>query len=321
MLQKPAEQICPICASMLVRRGREFSLDELFSLWKLVEFSNKAIEEHKKQSGYTQLYVCAVCKLEIFLPQIIGMPDFYIELQNDTSGSYYVGEKWDFQEALKDAKLGGSVIEIGCGPGVFLDRVQQIAEQVVGIEYNQRALVVARNKGLTVYEADDNELDCLKGRFDTAFSFHVLEHVSNPVEFIQDMLAWIKPGGKICLSVPNMGGPVKYISPCVSNMPPHHATRWHLKTFRALSEKLGLRVIRFSYEPLVKRDYYYYSSFAVSHWLSNMLPARYLKMVQVFAANSFELIFRILAIFNKTTIRSLKGQSLYVVLSKSENDK
>lgn len=318
-MHKPDELQCPICASALTRSGREFSLEELMSLWKPIIFSRETIEEHKKQSEYTQLYVCANCQFETFFPKIIGTPAFYIALQEDTADKYYVEEKWDFEEAIKDVQSATSVIEIGCGPGVFLEKARQAGGRVVGVEYNQRALEIARNKGLTVYEANDPNQEQLKDQFDIAFSFHVLEHVPDPVAFVEDMLKWVKPGGKIGLSVPNMDGPVQYINPCVSNMPPHHATRWKLKTFVALSEKLGLRVERFGYEPLAERDYYYYSNYAVSHWLSKVLPERLLQLVQRLTAYFFKLIFRILALVDKQTISSLKGQSIYVLLSKPES--
>lgn len=318
-LQNTAENMCPICAGTLTRSGREYSLDELLALWKPAVFSSATIEGHKKQSGYTRLYICSSCKFEIFLPQIIGTPDFYIELHNASSGSYYVDDKWDFQEAIKDAQLAESVIEIGCGPGVFLEKAQRTAKQVVGIEYNQRALSIAKDKGLTVYGADDADLARMKGQFDFAFSFHVLEHVSDPVAFVQEMLSWVKPGGRIGISVPNMDGPIKYIEPCVSNMPPHHATRWKLKTFGALSAKLGLRVERFSYEPLTESDHYYYSNYAVKHWLSKVRPQRLRYIAQSIPAHYFESLFKKLAAVDRRTFRSLKGQSLYVVLSKPES--
>lgn len=314
-----SEQVCPICSSLLIRSGREYSLDELLTLWKPVTFSNETIDEHRQQSGSTQLYICPGCQFEIFLPQIIGSPNFYVELHNATSGSYYVDDKWDFQEALLDAQLADSIVEIGCGPGVFLEKAQRTARQVVGIEYNQRALNIAKNKGLTVYGADDAALARLKGQFDIAFSFHVLEHVSDPVAFVQEMLAWVKPGGKIGISVPNMDGPIKYIDPCVSNMPPHHATRWTLKTFLALSVRLGLKLERFSFEPLAECDHYYYSNYAVKHWLSKIRPKRLMYIAKALPAHYFESIFRMLAAVDRRIFRGLKGQSIYVVLSKPES--
>lgn len=316
--QNTTENICPICAGTLACSGRQYSLDELLALWEPATFSKETIAEHKKKSGCTQLYICPRCKFEIFLPQIIGTPNFYIELHNATSGSYYVDDKWDFREALLDTQCADSIVEIGCGPGVFLEKAQRTAGRVVGIEYNQRALSIAKNKGLTVYGADDADLACMKGQFDIAFSFHVLEHVSDPVAFVQEMLAWVKPGGKVGISVPNMDGPIKYIDPCVSNMPPHHATRWTLKTFLALSVKLGLKVERFSFEPLAECDHYYYSNYAVKHWLSKIWPKRLMHLAQALPAHYFESIFGLLAALDKRIFRSLKGQSIYVVLSKPE---
>jgi SAM-dependent methyltransferase len=318
IMNSTSKQVCPICSCTLTLGEREYSLDELLALWKPVTFSKETIDDHGKQSGSTQLYICPSCQFEIFLPQIIGTPNFYVELHNATSGSYYVDDKWDFHEALLDARLADSIIEIGCGPGVFLEKAQLIARQVVGIEYNQRALSIATDKGLTVYGADNADLGSMKGQFDIAVSFHVLEHVSDPVAFVQEMLMWVKPGGKVGISVPNMDGPIKYIDPCVSNMPPHHATRWTLNTFRALSEKLGLKVERFSFEPLAECDHYYYSNYAVKHWLSKIRPKRLRLIAQSLSDRYFESIFRMLVAVDKRTFRGLKGQSIYVVLSKPE---
>ncbi len=73
--------LCPVCATPLVGRGRDYTVDELFSMWLPVAFSQATIDEHKTQSKVTRLHVCPKCELEIFLPQIIGTPNFYIDLQ------------------------------------------------------------------------------------------------------------------------------------------------------------------------------------------------------------------------------------------------
>lgn len=317
-MQNTNEKICPICKTTLVSSGRTFFLDELLAMWKPVEFAHVTVEELKTQSNYTQLHICPTCKLGIFLPQIIGTPNFYVELQGETSDAYYVDEKWDFDTALNDAKTAKAVIEIGCGPGVFLDRASHYVNQAIGIEYNVHALKMARKKGLSVFNVED-DLSKLKGQFDIAFSFHVLEHVSDPVAFIQAMLSWVKPNGKIGISVPNMDGPIKYINPCVSNMPPHHATRWTLETFQALADRLGLKIERVEFEPLIVRDYYYYSTYAIDYWFpAKYWPKRLVLRLQHTANYLFGLLFKILNKFNKKEFGLLKGQSIYVLLSKQE---
>lgn len=309
---------CPICANRLIRDGRIYSVDELFDMWKPIVFSQTVTAQHKAQTESTQLHICRKCNLEIFLPQIIGLPNFYIELQKATLDSYYVEDKWDFEEALKDAKTAKSIIEIGCGPGAFLKNACQYVNQAVGIEYNMQALAIARNKGLNIYSFED-DISKLKGQFDAAFSFHVLEHVPDPLAFIQEMLEFVKPGGKIGISVPNMDGPIKYIDPCVSNMPPHHATRWKLKTFQVLVAKHGLVIERVAYEPLVVRDYYYYSTYWLRQsFLAKILPNYYLLILQKITSRFFDRLFEILARFNRKELGLLKGQSIYVLLSKQK---
>src|SRR4030042_1316596 len=108
-------KLCTICKTELKISDNIYTLNELFKLWAPVQFSKKTIEEHRLQSEYTQMYSCPECKIEMFLPQIIGTSNFYLELQKTSSGSYYVDENWEFDEALKDVKECDSIIEIGCG--------------------------------------------------------------------------------------------------------------------------------------------------------------------------------------------------------------
>ncbi len=311
--------MCPICGSALVGSCRSYAVEELFSMWRPVVFTQATIDEHKAQSEHTRLYICPSCKLGIFLPQIIGTPNFYFELQKETSDSYYVDDKWDFEEALYDAKTAKAIIEIGCGPGVFIDKASHYADRAIGIEYNVHALEMARKKGLSVFNVED-DLSKLKGHLDVAFSFHVLEHVPDPVAFIQEMLVWVKPGGKIGISVPNMDGPIKYINPCASNMPPHHATRWNHRTFQELASRLGLNIERVEFEPLAVRDYYYYSSYWVRYaFPEKILPRQLLPILQRITSRFFALLFKLLAKFNQEEFGLLKGQSIYVLLSRQED--
>lgn len=307
------DHLCPICSTLLLKQGPHYSLNDLFKLWEPIQFSKETIEEHWNQSAYTQMYSCPECKLGIFLPQIIGAPNFYIELQKKTSDSYYVGDKWDFEEALNDAKKFESIIEIGCGPANFLEKIKPYVNRIYGVEYNELALQIARSKGFEVFGMNE-DLSQIKGHVDAAFSFHVLEHVANPVGFVQELCSFIGPDGYIGLSVPNTDGPVKYINPCIMNMPPHHATRWKLLTFKILAEKLGLKIERVEYEPLNARDCYYYSYYWINylfHGKSSVVPA-----LQFISSKLFNLLFRILAMFNKKELYLLKGQSIFILMSK-----
>jgi len=313
------KELCPICNTELKSSTDLYSLNELFELWAPVQFSQETLTEHFSQGSYTQLYSCPECKLDIFLPPIIGTSNFYLDLSRHESNYYYVDEKWEFEEALKDAKKNNSIIEIGCGPGNFLEKVKPYVAQACGTEYNEHALKIARSKGLKVFGMDE-DISAIKGQFDAAFSFHVLEHVADPVGFLQEICSWVKPGGKIGISVPNQDGPVKFINPCIQNMPPHHATRWHLRTFEVIAKKLGLKIEGIVYEPLIARDYYYYATY----WIDYKFPKKFLmssflhRILQKSVSTSFQIIFNLLSKFNKNSLGFLKGQAIYVLMSDRE---
>lgn len=306
---------CPICRSPLIGEVESFSIEELFQLWQPIKFSESTIAEHCNQATSTRLYSCTNCRLGIFLPQIIGTPSFYAELQRDPSAQYYVENKWEFSEALKDAMGSHSVIELGCGPGNFLHRAGSMVPDVCGTEYNEDAVRVARSKGLKVFSLTRDLAD-RKGQFDAAFSFHVLEHVADPMSFVEELCSWVKPGGIVGISVPNQDGPISYVNPCVQNMPPHHATRWCLRTFQVAAERLGLKMERWAVEPLIERDEYYYSYFWVkSRYNGKSFASRFVRSIlHKVMPRMFRVIFRILALFGKRSLTLLNGQSLYVLM-------
>lgn len=306
---------CPLCGCTLEPIGRSYTIDEILRLWDPVRFDPGIVDEHRNQSGHTRPHACPGCGLEIFLPPIIGTPAFYAALQGSPHAPYYVEEKWDFDEALADAIGCESLIEIGCGPGAFLERARRHVPGSYGVEHNVGALEEARRKGLTIFGPGEDVLAAV-GHVDAAFSFHVLEHVVDPVEFLRELCVLVKPGGRIGISVPNMDGPVRHIIPCASNMPPHHATRWRLRTLRTLAKRVGLRVTRIAFEPLCARDHYYYSYY----WVRTLFPENSFRfrVAHAILSRSFDAGFRVLSAFGRRTAPLFKGQSLYLLMTKEE---
>jgi len=308
---------CPVCESELIPIGKVYTINELFDLWKPVEFPIDLIERHAQQSRYTQRYKCSICKLEIFLPQIIGDSEFYQFLSQHESANYYEDIKWEFKKAFTDLNKSDSVIEIGCGPGNFLEMIKPFVSEVYGIEYNENAQKIAENKGMTVFKSVEDS-NVFKKKFEKVFAFHVLEHVKEPSAFIEYLFDIAKNDGSVCLSVPNQSGPLKYINPCPHNMPPHHATIWNLKTFKQLAKRLDLHISRYCFEPLTERDSYYYTIHFANYIVSpNSRFKRILnKLLSGIIRSLLYLTFRIFSVFSQNEIPFIKGQSLYISLKK-----
>lgn len=103
-----------------------------------------------------------------------------------------------------------TVMELGCGYGHFLDRFDAAAVRV-GIEPSgEQAVFARRHFGLAEiwqcgYEALRHTPDSWPAEgFDLICSFHVLEHVEQPREFIRYIKRHLKADGHLCLAVPNL---------------------------------------------------------------------------------------------------------------------
>ena len=83
------------------------------------------------------------------------------------------------------------------------------------------------------------------GEFPVVTSFHCLEHVSQPVEFVRELLRATARGGSLFLSTPY--SPMSFETEWfdVMNHPPHHMTRWNLAAYRKLAEILGVKMRHF----------------------------------------------------------------------------
>lgn len=93
-----------------------------------------------------------------------------------------------------------SVADFGCGKGVFLRKIQPLCKKVTGIELQQNYIDDLMGKGIEcvseLAHIDNNSLDIV-------VSFHVIEHLPNPLLTLAEIMKKIKSGGKILIEVPH----------------------------------------------------------------------------------------------------------------------
>ncbi|HEX8515111.1 MAG TPA: class I SAM-dependent methyltransferase [Bacteroidia bacterium] len=97
----------------------------------------------------------------------------------------------------------GRILDIGCGTGEFLNTCKSAKWQTLGIEPDDDARQMAiRNYALDVRKESD--LVLLENEsFDIISMWHVLEHVPNLNERVEELKRLIKPKGIIIIAVPN----------------------------------------------------------------------------------------------------------------------
>ena len=97
-------------------------------------------------------------------------------------------------------KNANSILDIGSGTGAFLSFIKSDFRYVTGIEPNQKARELAKEKGISLEQDLNDVRDKL---FDVITMWHVLEHVPNLEETIRDVEALLKPNGILIIAVPN----------------------------------------------------------------------------------------------------------------------
>jgi len=118
--------------------------------------------------------------------------------------NYSIKKKLNMINGLTRQK--GLLLDIGCGTGDFLATCQKDGWKVKGIEPNDKARDLSGKK-LEAEELVSNDIHSLleshQGKFDVITMWHVLEHVPNLMEYIQQLKLLLKPDGLIVIAVPN----------------------------------------------------------------------------------------------------------------------
>lgn len=103
----------------------------------------------------------------------------------------------------KYASSGNQLLDVGCGTGDFLQAAQNNQWTVFGIEPNAKARTIANQKtGNRVYNAD-HLWKFEKDQFDVITLWHVLEHLPDLENQLQQFHELLKSGGVLIIAVPN----------------------------------------------------------------------------------------------------------------------
>lgn len=97
----------------------------------------------------------------------------------------------------------GSLLDVGCGTGMFLYAMQSNGWRVTGLEPDPDARKLAEKlHGIKVFSSE--ELFSLQaGSFNAITMWHVLEHVHQLHEYVEQLKNLLAPGGKLFIAVPN----------------------------------------------------------------------------------------------------------------------
>lgn len=100
----------------------------------------------------------------------------------------------------------GKLLEVGCSYGYFLQKAQADGWETTGIELDERAAEYAKAElGLAVRSGTlEGEIASLEPSYDAIVSFHVIEHVRDPIHFLRLCRGLLRDKGVVVLKTPNV---------------------------------------------------------------------------------------------------------------------
>jgi len=138
------------------------------------------------------------------------------------------------------------VLDVGCGSGVLLARMQSLGWEVEGVEVDPGAVEAARKRGVSVRLGTLSSLRFPDAHFDAVHSAHVIEHVHDPVGLLRECRRVLKPGGNLVFLTPNIDswGHEVFKDSWLNLDPPRHLALFTAAGLRRAAQEAGLRVHR-----------------------------------------------------------------------------
>lgn len=159
---------------------------------------------------------------------------------------HYNNRLRSFEEQLPQDRR--RILDVGCGPGFFLQTAQQRGWQVLGIEPSEAAAKHAATLGVEVVVATlDEESAQGLGTFDVVHFYNVLEHLPDPAGLLDLAYRLLNPDGLLSVTVPNDYNPFQSVIRQAHGAAPwwlavpHHVNYFNHQTLRALVCRCGFR--------------------------------------------------------------------------------
>ncbi len=115
---------------------------------------------------------------------------------------------------VRDAKnpqafAGLRILDVGCGGGLLTEPLKRLGANVTGLDASPEAIKVAKDHALAMGLDIDYRIGDLSvipyefNQFDVVIASEVIEHVSDPQSFLQEIYKLTNPGGKLIITTLN----------------------------------------------------------------------------------------------------------------------
>nr|WP_068279368.1 class I SAM-dependent methyltransferase [Aldersonia kunmingensis] len=143
--------------------------------------------------------------------------------------------------ALLSHCAGRDVLEAGAGEGYGADMIADVANKVIGLDYDISAVehIRARYPRVEMLHGNLAELPLPDEAVDVVVNFQVIEHLWDQLQFLQECRRVLRPGGQLLISTPNR---ITFSPGRDTPLNPFHTRELNAAEMTELLEAAGLTV-------------------------------------------------------------------------------
>jgi len=248
---------CPLCGSSSNRLLCDIPYSDQRLANFVEQFYRGRVALQTLQSASYRVVLCEECDL-IYQDSILdekGMQTLYEDWvdheqslqrkQTANSQRYrqYAGQVQALVGLLNQRPDQSRILDFGMGWGYWSRMAQAYGFDVVGFELSNQRREYARQMGVKVIDT----LPASAADFDCVYANQVFEHLPDPLQTLVDLCQQLKPGGIVCLRVPDGRGVAARLeqrgwSPELEAVHPlEHINCFTRKTLIRFAAKAGLK--------------------------------------------------------------------------------
>jgi SAM-dependent methyltransferase len=189
---------CPVCGAE--EASRRYRLPR-FSIWDCRRCGQTFLAPLPSAEDIDRLFHTLYTSGDVELPELRGYYDFCYD-DAPTNPLVQLYGRW--LDAVERHHRPGTLLDVGCGTGLFLAVARRRGWQVTGIDASVEATAWARSHfDLEVRTGQFAEFAGDGRRFDVVTMWDIIEHAREPVELLAVARGALNPGGIVALSTPN----------------------------------------------------------------------------------------------------------------------
>ena len=190
------------------------------SRYYLVHQEAKSRRATPKQKGYSisenhlekpdKIVRCMTCRLVYAIPKesTQKLVEDYLTMEDPVYVEEEIGRRAQARLILSliaKYKKPGSLLDVGCGPGLFLDEAKKQGWSVQGVDLSVWAKEHARlNFDISVFQGTLNGAHFPDRQFDVIVMNDVIEHLEDPKSVLKEIRRVLKNEGLLYISTPDI---------------------------------------------------------------------------------------------------------------------